>query len=57
VLAKRLLVVTARPDDSIAGLARTLPYGRLNEDWFRILNDLAPHQTIKAKQRLKVVAE
>jgi len=57
VLAKRLLVVTARPDDSIAGLARTLPYGRLNEDWFRILNDLAPRQTIKAKQRLKVVAE
>ncbi len=57
VLAKRLLVVTARPDDNIAGLARTLPYGRFNEDWFRVLNDLAPHQAIKARQRLKVVAE
>ena len=57
VLAKRLLVVTARPDDNIAGLARTLPYGRFNEDWFRVLNDLAPNQAIGAKQRLKVVAE
>ncbi|MDA1098005.1 MAG: M48 family metalloprotease [Proteobacteria bacterium] len=57
VLAKRLLVVTARPDDNIAGLARTLPYGRFNEDWFRVLNDLAPDQAIKPKQRLKVVAE
>jgi predicted Zn-dependent protease len=57
VLAKRLLVVTARPDDNIAALARTLPYGRYNEDWFRVLNDLAPNQGIKARQRLKVVAQ
>ncbi len=52
----RLLVVRARPDDNIAGLARTLPYGRFNEDWFRVLNDLAPRQNIKPNQRLKVVA-
>lgn len=56
VRAQRLLVVTARPDDSLAGLARTLPYGRFNESWFRVLNDLAPNQAIKATQRLKVVA-
>ncbi len=56
VRAYRLLVVPARTDDSIAGLARTLPYGRFNEDWFRVLNDLAPGQTFKPNQRLKVVA-
>jgi predicted Zn-dependent protease len=56
VRAQRLLVVTARPDDNLAGLARTLPYGHFNENWFRVLNDLAPNQAIKAKQRLKVVA-
>ena len=56
VHAKRLLIVPARPDDNIAALARTLPYGRFNESWFRVLNDLAPNQAIKPKQRLKVVA-
>ncbi|MBT3533419.1 MAG: hypothetical protein HN478_06040, partial [Rhodospirillaceae bacterium] len=54
--ANRLLVVPARADDNIAGLARTLPYGRYNEAWFRVLNDLAPNQTIRKNQRLKVVA-
>jgi len=56
VRARRLLVVPARSDDHIAGLARTLPYGRFNEDWFRVLNDLAPNQAIQKNQRLKVVA-
>ncbi len=56
VRAQRLLVVTARPDDTIARLARTLPYGRFNEGWFRVLNDLAPNQPIGPKQRLKIVA-
>ncbi|MDP6345443.1 MAG: M48 family metalloprotease [Alphaproteobacteria bacterium] len=52
----RLLVVPARGDDSIAGLARTLPYGDFNEQWFRVLNDLRPGQGLRGKQRLKVVA-
>ncbi|MBT3372935.1 MAG: M48 family metalloprotease [Rhodospirillaceae bacterium] len=56
VRAHRLLVVPARPDDNIAGLARTLPYGQYNESWFRVLNDLAPNQPIRKDQRLKIVA-
>ena len=56
VRAYRLLVVPARGDDTIAGLARTLPYGRLNEAWFRVLNDLAPNHGIQKNQRLKIVA-
>ncbi len=57
VRAQRLLVVPARPDDNIAGLARTLPYGQYNESWFRVLNDLAPNQPIRKNQRLKIVAQ
>ena len=57
VRAYRLLVVPARADDSISGLAKTLPYGRFNEDWFRVLNDLAPNQGIGRNQRLKIVAD
>jgi len=57
VRAYRLLVVPARADDSISGLAKTLPYGRFNEDWFRVLNDLAPNQGIRKNQRLKIVAD
>ena len=56
VRASRLLIVSARGDDSIQGLAQTLPYGHFNEDWFRVLNDLAPGQEIQKNQRLKVVA-
>ena len=56
VRANRLLVVSARGDDSIQRLAQTLPYGPFNEDWFRVLNDLAPGQEIQKNQRLKVVA-
>ncbi|MBT7975348.1 MAG: M48 family metalloprotease [Rhodospirillaceae bacterium] len=56
IKAQRLLVVTARPEDTIAGLAKTLPYGRFNDAWFRVLNDLAPGQALTAKQRLKVIA-
>jgi len=56
VQASRLLIISARGDDSIQGLARTLPYGNFNEDWFRVLNNLAPGQKIIKNQRLKVVA-
>ena len=56
VRASRLLIVSARGDDSIQGLAQTLPYGHFNADWFRVLNDLAPGQKIQKNQRLKVVA-
>jgi predicted Zn-dependent protease len=53
--AMRLLIVDARPGDSVASLASTLPFGRYNEDWFRVLNDLQPGQPLPSDQRLKVV--
>ena len=56
VNALRLLIVRSRPEDSVAGLARTLPFGRFNDDWFRVLNDLQPGQPLPAGTLTKVVA-
>lgn len=50
-----LFTGTARPGDTVAGLASALPYGRYNDDWFRLLNDLAPGQGIDPQRLLKVV--
>ena len=49
-------MVPARRSDSIGGLSKTLPYGKYNESWFRVLNDLKPNQGLPKGRRLKVVA-
>lgn len=54
--AMRLIIVRSRPDDTVAGLARTLPFGRFNEPWFRVLNDLQPGQPLPIDRLTKVVA-
>jgi predicted Zn-dependent protease len=56
VHAMRLLVIPAQANDTIAGLSRNMPYGRFNEAWFRVLNDLQQNQPITVNQRLKVIA-
>lgn len=52
----RLRVVRPPRGGSVADLARGLPYGRFNEDWFRVLNGLAPGERPQARDRIKVVA-
>jgi predicted Zn-dependent protease len=52
----RLLLVNVGPRDSIRGLAKTLPFGRFNEAWFRVLNDMKPGQPLRRNRRIKVVA-
>lgn len=52
----RLLVVEAQPNDSVATLSGTLPFGRFNEAFFRMLNDLGPGGQVQATQRIKVIA-
>lgn len=56
IKALRLLIVPASGGDSVGALAKTLPFDRLNEDWFRVLNDMKPGDQLKVGQRLKVVA-
>jgi predicted Zn-dependent protease len=55
VRALRLNVRAARAGDRVADLASTLPYGRDNEDWFRVLNDLPPGAEPTPPRKLKVV--
>ena len=52
----RLLVVAPRPGDTPESLARTLPFGRFNEAFFRMLNDLGPGDRLPGGGRIKVVA-
>lgn len=51
----RLITVEAQSGSDPTRLASTLPYGELNEDWFRMLNDLSPNQAIPVGRTLKVV--
>ncbi|MDH3701514.1 MAG: M48 family metalloprotease [Alphaproteobacteria bacterium] len=52
----RLLLVPARRGDTVRRLARTLPYGKYNESWFRVLNDMKAGEEVRPNRRLKVVA-
>lgn len=51
----RLITVQADGADTVSTLAQTMPYGALNEDWFRMLNDLSPGQPIPVGQSIKVI--
>jgi len=52
----RIIIAQARAGDSVESLSRSLPYGRFNAAWFRLLNDLQPGQDVTAGQMVKVVA-
>ena len=51
----RLRVVPAQSGDTAEALSRNLPYGSLNPDWFRVLNDLEPGGQPQPGTPLKVV--
>ena len=52
----RIIIAPATDRDTIEALARPLPYGTLNGDWFRMLNDLTPGASLPVGQALKIVA-
>lgn len=51
----RLLTVEAQAGTDATNLASTMPYGALNEDWFRMLNDLSPGQPVPVGRTIKVI--
>ncbi|MBB4285502.1 M48 family metalloprotease [Roseospira goensis] len=55
IRARRLDVRTVRPGETVAALAQGLPYGRFNEAWFRLLNDMAAGAPVRPGQTVKVV--
>ncbi len=52
----RLRVMEAGSDDAVDRYAKNLPYGALNDSWFRLLNDMQPGEQIRRNQTLKVVS-
>lgn len=53
----RLETVSAKSGDTIASMARQLPFDKLNDERFRVLNGLLPNQALVTGQRYKIVAE
>ncbi|MEO1190817.1 MAG: M48 family metalloprotease [Pseudomonadota bacterium] len=56
IRAYRVVVVTARRRDTVARLSRNMPFGRFNEETFRLLNDLVGDQEPTAGEEIKVIA-
>lgn len=56
IQGRRLVVVPVHPQDTVASLSRTMPFGRFNEQAFRILNDLRPGEPLPSSGHIKVVA-
>ena len=55
VRALTLRVRPARSGERIENLSKHLPYGALNDDWFRVLNDMPAGAQPAINQVLKVV--
>ena len=55
VKALTMNVRPARAGERVDDLSRNLPYGALNPDWFRVLNDMAPNAQPTPSQILKVI--
>jgi predicted Zn-dependent protease len=53
----RVVTPAARPGSSVAQLSRGLPLPGPKEEWFRVLNGLAPNSQPFANQRVKLIVE
>lgn len=53
----RLRLVTAKSGDTIASLARGMPYDTSNEERFRVLNGLLPNQSLVAGRPYKIIKD
>lgn len=51
----RLVVTKVRKGETVDDLAAALPYGRWNDDWFRLLNDLQKGQRVAPGDVVKMV--
>ncbi|TAN59103.1 MAG: peptidase M48 [Rhodospirillales bacterium] len=52
----RLIVVDARAGDTPERLGGNMPFEEFNPDWFKLLNDIDPGQTLQKGQTIKVIA-
>lgn len=52
---RQLIVVPVRAGDTIAGLSKSMPHGRYNEEMFRVLNDLTGGGTLQTGRYVKTI--
>jgi predicted Zn-dependent protease len=55
VVPRKIEIYTVRPGDTIAALARRLPYEQGQEARFRVLNGLGAGDTIRAGEKVKLI--
>jgi len=53
----RIRVVTVRGNDTVASLARAMPFEDHREERFRVLNGLGPNDALTPGQRVKLIVE
>lgn len=53
----RLIVTRVEAADTIRDLSARMPYGAFNDDWFRLLNDLAVTDGLQAGELVKIVTQ
>ena len=51
----RVRIVTAKSGDTIASMARRMPYNDSPEERFRVLNSLLPNEALVAGRKYKVI--
>jgi len=56
IRGRRLIVAPVHSSDTIASLARTMPFGQFNDRAFRVLNDLGPGDNLRPGQNIKIIA-
>jgi predicted Zn-dependent protease len=54
---QRLAVIRVRPGDTVAQIARSMPFDDLREERFRVLNGLGPNDRLQAGQLVKTIVE
>lgn len=55
--ANRLRIITAKSGDTIASLARRMPFSTAQEERFRVLNGLLPNEALVAGRKYKTVSD
>ena len=53
----RIALYTAKSGDSVASIAKRMPFDQMQQERFRVLNGLEPNEGVKAGQVYKIVRQ
>lgn len=55
VKGMRIVTAPVFAGDTVSSLSRSMPFGKFNEEAFRVLNDLAPGETLQRGRMVKII--